>query len=59
MANMSYCRFSNTLEDLKDCLEHINDNVTELTTQEFLARLELIQVCIGIIKEVGDEVDQK
>jgi len=25
MANMSYCRFENTLIDLQDCLEALND----------------------------------
>lgn len=25
MANMSYCRWENTLNDLRDCAEHVND----------------------------------
>ena len=26
MANMSYCRFQNTLGDLRDCAEHLHDH---------------------------------
>jgi hypothetical protein len=26
MANMSYCRFQNTLGDLLDCLDHLRDD---------------------------------
>lgn len=29
MPNMSYCRFSNTLGDLRDCVEHLDDSVEE------------------------------
>ncbi len=25
MANMGYCRFENTVRDMEDCLEHIDD----------------------------------
>lgn len=27
MANMSYCRFQNILPDLRDCLDHIDDDL--------------------------------
>ena len=27
MANMGYCRFENTLSDLRDCLNHLDDEV--------------------------------
>ena len=48
MANMSYCRFENTLNDLADCWEHIND---ELEGSEKKARDRLIEVCRSISEE--------
>ena len=27
MSNMSYCRFQNTLHDLRDCMNHIEEDV--------------------------------
>jgi hypothetical protein len=50
MANMSYCRFQNTLNDLRDCEEHITD---KLSGEEFRARNRLIKICENIIDEVG------
>lgn len=47
MSNMSYCRFENTLSDLEDCLDHIED---DLGSEEFQAREELIKVCVKIAK---------
>jgi len=29
MSNMSYCRFENTLADLRDCYENLDDNLGE------------------------------
>ena len=40
MANMSYCRFRNTLGDLRDCREHVDD---ELSSGERDAFIELIR----------------
>lgn len=48
--NMSYCRFQNTLKDLRDCEENITD---KLCGEEFRARNKLIEVCQNIIDEVG------
>jgi hypothetical protein len=43
MANMSYCRFENTLDDLKDCYRHVWDD--DLSAREERARAELIKLC--------------
>jgi len=51
MGNMSYCRFRNTLTDLKDCFEHIND---ELEGDELSARNELVKICKDIIDELNN-----
>jgi hypothetical protein len=55
MANMSYCRFENTLADLKDCYEHINDELDEeVNPEEVYARETLISLCKRITEEVGE-----
>jgi len=42
MANMSYCRFANTLEDLREC----EDSFDDITSKEELrAAKRLIEVC--------------
>lgn len=43
MANMSYCRFSNTLADLKDCDRHLWDD--DLSEAEEVARKRLLELC--------------
>ncbi len=46
MGNMSYCRFQNTLGDLRQCLEHMDDDLGE---DEIMARVDLVEVCRDII----------
>lgn len=46
--NMSYCRFQNTLRDLQDCANNINDDIEDLSDEEKNAREDLIQLCIQI-----------
>jgi len=43
---MSYCRFQNTLADLQDCKEHINDQ--DLSSEELKAKQEMIGICSEI-----------
>ena len=45
MANMSYCRFQNTVGDLRDCAEHIHDD--DLSEDEQRARKRLIAILPG------------
>lgn len=45
---MSYCRFQNTLEDLRDCEEHMGDR--ELSEEEACARKRMIEMC----KDIAD-----
>ena len=42
MSNMSYCRFQNTVQDLADCEDHMDD--TELSSDEVEARNKLIRL---------------
>ena len=48
MANMSYCRFRNTLEDLQDCVSALNEiaeGAEELSFEEKRAAKAMLQVC--------------
>ena len=51
MANMEYCRFENTLADLKDCNEHMDDAVL---ASEAKARDQLIKLCADIAIDAGE-----
>ena len=50
MSNLAYCRFENTLTDLEDCYENI-ENTADMSAEEAKARIELIQLCIRIAEE--------
>lgn len=60
MANMSYCRFHNTLSDLRDCEEHMRDKLStgrpggDGYDSEFTKRQKLIEICIRIASEYGE-----
>lgn len=48
MANMSYCRFQNTLADLRDCaraLSEMGDYEKELSEAEGKAAKRLLKLC--------------
>jgi hypothetical protein len=55
MANMGYCRFENTVQDLEDCQEHMED--TGLSSTEITYRRRLIELCIDIANDFGDMED--
>lgn len=43
MANMSYCRFQNTVTDLRDCYEALGEkDISELSTEELRAAKRLL-----------------
>lgn len=52
MSNMSYCRFENTLKDLRDCYNHMTDKGLSLT--EEVARERLLLLCQTITQECLD-----
>lgn len=52
MANMSYCRFENTLSDLRDCKEAL-ENQEELSSREANKAKALIDLC----REIADNYD--
>lgn len=52
MANMGYCRFENTLNDLRDCYRHMDDG--DLSHEETAARERLVEFCQRIADEYGE-----
>jgi hypothetical protein len=60
VANMSYCRFQNTLNDLRDCAEALDYGDAEdenLSTEEKRAKEALIKVCSRIAADYGEDDD--
>jgi hypothetical protein len=53
MANMSYCRFRNTVSDLRDCYENWDDD--DLSEEETRAQRYLLQLCQNIVADYGDD----
>lgn len=56
MANMSYCRWENTLNDLRDCADHVNDL---LSGSEARARARLLELAADMLEEVGVTIDRR
>lgn len=55
--NMSYCRFQNTVIDLADCmdaLQEIDYDPTKLSADEEQAARRLIEIC----QEIGGQYDK-
>ena len=52
MANMSYCRFENTYDDLRDCYRNMDDDLSE---SEEKYRTLLIKLCEDIANYYGEE----
>lgn len=57
MANMSYCRWENTLKDLEDAYEHLYDEPE--SSSEKSARKALIELCVQIAKEAADIIEDE
>lgn len=55
--NMSYCRFSNTYQDLKDCYEHMDKTGSSQLEEAY--RLKLIRLCEMIAHDYADELEKK
>lgn len=56
MPNMSYCRFENTLYDLRDCrnaLDEGDDLPDEKSEYEYPAMINLIRMCKIIARDYG------
>ena len=56
LENWSYCRFENTLRDLRDCYDNMDSD--DLSQSEFYARRQMIELCMSIASEYVDLLDQ-
>lgn len=57
MANMSYCRFENTYNDLKDCYNNIEDR--DLSESEEMYKDKLVDLCKRIAEEFTEDDDEE
>lgn len=60
MANMSYCRFENTLGDLDDCADALEDffggDTDEISSErELRCAGQLVTTCYEILSKVADQ----
>ena len=53
MANMSYCRFENTLHDLQDCHRNMFEPTDGMSKHERDARLAMF----ALVKEMAEQID--
>ena len=62
MANMSYCRFRNTAQDLRDCLDALDpyENEYEINKEETQAGIRMFENFLGYCQDIGliDEYDR-
>jgi hypothetical protein len=56
MANMSYCRFVNTYQDLRDCCENMEEKLSE---EEKKYKIKLINLCRKIVDNYCDDDDDE
>ena len=57
MANMAYCRFENTEQDLCDCYQNMDDE--DLSESEKKARRRIIKICVEIADEYRYELEEE
>ena len=56
MGNMSYCRFENTLRDLRDCYKDLSEtDFYELSETEQESRNKLVALCKNISEQFEEE----
>ena len=58
MANMSYCRFQNTLGDFEDCLDALNSG-KPISDDEQRAAFWLIQKARELVEQFDGESDDE
>ena len=57
MANMSYCRFRNTLSDFEDCVYFLENEGINLSSDEHRAAFRLIKRAIELA-EMFEDMDE-
>lgn len=59
MANMSYCRFQNTLSDLHDCFDALHsENLEDLSRDELKSAQEMLQLCEQFVEEHCEKLNE-
>ena len=56
MSNMEYCRFQNTLNDLRDCWNHMEEALSEKETK---AKERLVKLCCRIAENYVEEEEEE
>ncbi len=56
MGNMHYCRFENTLADLRYCYDDMEESES-MSQQEKKARKRLIKLCQRIADDYAEELE--
>jgi hypothetical protein len=56
MANMSYCRFQNTLPDLRDCEENL-DEVFSHPDKHDSAEVQAARRLVALCKEIAENYE--
>lgn len=57
MPNMSYCRFRNTINDMRDCVDHLDDVLDDDDIEEETARNKFIAICKDVAQDYADDED--
>ena len=59
MANMSYCRFENTFNDLIDCFDNIHEEAENQRDERFRkTMIRFLRERIDEIEELAEELDK-
>ena len=58
MANMSYCRFENTLNDLRDCHASMLEPTAKMSEHEQRARINMFALVLKMAEEIN-EMDEE
>ena len=57
MSNMSYCRFQNTIGDMQDCIDNLDEHIREDDRREYRARIKFIEMCKQVAEDYEDVED--
>ena len=49
MGNMAYCRFENTVKDMQDCIDHLDEQIN--STVEERARDKFVKLCHTVVED--------
>lgn len=53
MGNMAYCRFENTVKDMQDCIDHLDEQIN--STVEERARDKFVKLCHTVVEDYDQQ----